>query len=533
MKIVALVAGTCLLFITGLQAQNVGVNADGSTPDASAMLHIKSTDRGLLIPTMLSSHRTAIASPARGLLVYQVDGTAGFYYNSGTPAVPNWVMLITSNAAWRTSGNNSMDPAFNFIGTTDVNPLVIRTNNIQRMQVSANGHVAINGTIPKSSQNALEVVGFGVSGATSSIASYPVNGYSSGPYAGIYGENNATGQGVWGGNTSTGYGVYGSNTSTGYGVFGASNMGVGVYGQSADNLVPGMRGFNQNINGTGLLGSGNNLTTITLHGAGSGLAGNGLYLGTYSVGTQAANGIGVVGLGNGMTTYNNVGGGAGVLAQGENFGITAYASTGGAGVNNGKWAGYFDYLPSGNGYAYIGGRTSNVDYAILSGGTKSTMVPDEQGNNRIMYCTEAPEVLFQDIGTAQLVNGRVHVHLDPLLARNIHVSPEKPMKVFIQLEGDCKGVYVTNKTATGFDVVELGGGTSNTPFSYQIIANRANATDAGGRVTSRFADVRFPIGPGRNKPAGDAGGEALRPIAPIIREIPAQQPGLIREEEKQ
>ena len=148
------------------------------------------------------------------------------------------------------------------------------------------------------------------------------------------------------------------------------------------------------------------------------------------------------------------------------------------------------------------------------------MVQDEQGQNRIMYCTEAPEVLFQDIGTGQLLNGRVHIDIDPLLARNIYVGPEKPLKVFIQLEGDCKGVYVTNKTATGFDVVELGGGTSNTSFSYQIIANRANATDVAGRVTARFAGARFPVGPSRKKGNGKGDDDALRTVAPIITELP-------------
>jgi hypothetical protein len=166
------------------------------------------------------------------------------------------------------------------------------------------------------------------------------------------------------------------------------------------------------------------------------------------------------------------------------------------------WGGYFDFLLGANTYAFIAGRSGNTDYGILSTGVKSTMVKDEENRNRIMYCTEAPEVLFQDVGTGQLVSGQAHIKIDPLLARNIHVSESKPLKVFIQLEGDCKGVYVTNKSAAGFDVIELQGGRSNTPFTYQIIANRANTTDAAGRVTSRFADSRFPIGPDRIEPAG-------------------------------
>lgn len=519
MKIVARVVVICLLFTTGLQAQNVGVNADGSTPDASAMLHVKSSDKGLLIPSMTAAQRAAIVLPATGLLVYQTDGATGFYYNNGTPVAPGWITLTTTNATWQLNGNSGINAANHFIGTTDVNPLLFRTNNTERVQVRAGGQVMINGSILRSTSDALEVFGTGVNGSTAGFG-FPINGYSAAGFAGVYGENQGTGQGVWGASNSTGFGVYGSNSSSGYGVFGTSTSGIGVYGQTVTSAVPAMRGLNQNSTGTGLLGSGNNLTTVTLNGLGSGLAGNGVALGTYSIGTSISDGIGIVGLGNGMTAFNNVGGGAGVIGHGENFGVIGYASTGGAASVNGKWAGYFDYLPSGNGYAFVGGRTGNVDYGILSTGVKSTMVQDEQGQNRIMYCTEAPEVLFQDIGTGRLVNGRVHIDIDPLLARNIYVGPDKPLKVFIQPEGDCKGVYVTNKTAAGFDVVELGGGTSNTSFSYQIIANRANATDAGGRVTARFAGARFPVGPQRSRSNGKAGDETARTVAPIVTEIP-------------
>ena len=50
-------------------AQNVGINDDGSQPDNSAMLHVKSTSKGLLIPGMTKDQRDLIESPANGLLI--------------------------------------------------------------------------------------------------------------------------------------------------------------------------------------------------------------------------------------------------------------------------------------------------------------------------------------------------------------------------------------------------------------------------------------------------------------------------------
>ena len=61
---------------------NVGVN--NPTPDASAALDVKSTTQGMLVPRMTLAQRNAIASPAEGLMVYQTDGTKGFYFYTGS-----------------------------------------------------------------------------------------------------------------------------------------------------------------------------------------------------------------------------------------------------------------------------------------------------------------------------------------------------------------------------------------------------------------------------------------------------------------
>ncbi len=62
--------------------QNVGIGT--TTPNSSAALDVTSDSKGILIPRMDSAKRVAIASPAEGLMVYQKNGTKGFYYYNGS-----------------------------------------------------------------------------------------------------------------------------------------------------------------------------------------------------------------------------------------------------------------------------------------------------------------------------------------------------------------------------------------------------------------------------------------------------------------
>ena len=87
-----------LLFISlTIQAQ-VGIGTD--SPEASSILELKSTDAGLLIPRMLETDRTAIASPVQGLLVYQTNNEEGFYYHDGTI----WIRLSSNGEFISESG---------------------------------------------------------------------------------------------------------------------------------------------------------------------------------------------------------------------------------------------------------------------------------------------------------------------------------------------------------------------------------------------------------------------------------------------
>ena len=59
-------------------AQSVGINADGSAANATAMLDVSSTTKGFLPPRMTGAQRATITSPAQGLMIYCTDcGTYG------------------------------------------------------------------------------------------------------------------------------------------------------------------------------------------------------------------------------------------------------------------------------------------------------------------------------------------------------------------------------------------------------------------------------------------------------------------------
>lgn len=127
---IRIISASCLFWLVALSAtsQSLSINTDGSTANASALLDVKSTDKGILIPRMTKGQRNSIASPAIGLLVFQVaPDSLGFYYYTGI----NWLWLATANStvAWSTTGNAGTDTAVNFLGTTTNMPIRFRQNN--------------------------------------------------------------------------------------------------------------------------------------------------------------------------------------------------------------------------------------------------------------------------------------------------------------------------------------------------------------------------------------------------------------------
>ncbi|MDQ2772163.1 MAG: tail fiber domain-containing protein, partial [Bacteroidota bacterium] len=102
-----------------------GVGIGNSGPVASALLEMSSTSKGMLVPRMTAAQRGGIGSPATGLLVYQTDGTTGFYVYNGTA----WTALLGPKTGWATTGNAGTVAGTSFLGNTDDVALEFRVNN--------------------------------------------------------------------------------------------------------------------------------------------------------------------------------------------------------------------------------------------------------------------------------------------------------------------------------------------------------------------------------------------------------------------
>ncbi len=180
-------------------------------------------------------------------------------------------------------------------------------------------------------------------------------------------------------------------------------------------------------------------------------------------------------------------------------GGTATFNTGVLGTVDNGFAGFFTntstgedtlvaWAQSGSANPFFAGNLANNTHCFVDSGgslnctgSKNAVVPIDGGARTVaLSAIESPMNWFEDFGSAQLVNGVAVVRLDPEFIQT--VNSETDYKVFPVPNGDCKGLYITHKTATSFEVRELGGGTSSVAFDYRITALRKNYESV------RFAD---------------------------------------------
>ncbi len=128
-----------IVFLNDLTSygQSVAINTDASAPNASAILDIKSVNKGLLIPRMSTVQRTAIAAPAAGLQVFDITTNSIWFYNGST-----WNALSAGSATnyWTPNGSNIFNNNAGNVGiglSTPLAPLHIKKD-LEALRIEGN-----------------------------------------------------------------------------------------------------------------------------------------------------------------------------------------------------------------------------------------------------------------------------------------------------------------------------------------------------------------------------------------------------------
>jgi hypothetical protein len=326
-----------------------------------------------------------------------------------------------------------------FTGTQTVNGTVAATflsgngAGVANVNASELGGLASSALAKLASSNTFTAAQI-MKGTNSSGVLQVTNTATSGQAPAIVGTTGSTAaagiKGIVAATSGTEAGIVGSTSSPhGFGVYGFG-PNVGVYGYSAE---PSQLGAGSG--GAGVWGD-------------TGASGQ--------VGVQGTSDAGIAGL-----FENNSGEWPGVEA------INIYSNTSDAVAFGAYGPSIFSCLIYGNGNLTCLGAIQGV---VPAGEQKVSV-----------YAMESAENWFEDAGGGQLVNGVAHVTLDPTFAQTVNTNVA--YRVFLTPGGDCKGLYVSQKSPTSFEVHELGGGTSNIAFDYRIMAKRS------GFENVRLADV--------------------------------------------
>ena len=246
MKKITFTSLILFLLTANLIAQSVGIN--NATPHSSAILDVKSNTKGMLIPRTSSASRNAIVKPAKGLILYDTT-TSGFWFHNGTL----WTQLSAGNNGWNLSGNSGINPALNFIGTKDNQPLRFRINNLWAGEIhptSGNIFMGLSAGNAATSGTKNTAIGEHSLFANSSGSNNTANGYyalssnTSGPDNTANGYNSLFSNTIGSLNTASGYVSLFSNDT------GSNNTAYGAYA-----LYSNTTGNSNTASGANALGS--------------------------------------------------------------------------------------------------------------------------------------------------------------------------------------------------------------------------------------------------------------------------------------
>jgi len=287
---------TCII-----SAQSVAINNNGAVADNSAMLDVSSTTKGILAPRMTTAQRTAIASPANGLFVFDTDTKTFWYFST------SWKEISLSGG-----GSFSLPFTGSF---SDPDKIFSITNT----DISS---------------------GIGIKGVSSTLENYSdrgaVTGINSSTGIGVYGQSLGGGTGVKGVTNSLGYfGVQGVNNNGGRAIDGVSN-GLNAIGiEATANPTNGTAGIGiegrANTKGDGVkgwgAGSGNGVSGT----AGFNSSGNGVYGETNQGTGNAIKGVSS-NSNSAILGVNSIGTGVTGTSNGSGYGVWGTAGSSGAGI---------------------------------------------------------------------------------------------------------------------------------------------------------------------------------------------------------
>lgn len=460
--------GYFLIFISTFSfAQNVGINATGAAPAASAMLDVSSTTSGILIPRMTSVQRTAIAAPATGLRVYDTT-TGGFWFFNGVI----WVQELNSGLGWLLTGNALAGTEF--MGSTNAQSVRFFCNNIERMRINpADGEVVVG------------AITSGLPGdmlcAVSNVAlPWAVNGYSGQNGSGVYGAINAGNGTIFG----AVQGEYSGTNNGGTGVRGSYLPAVGGIAFTNGNCKSGVNGV---VSSAGSYKFGNYGYGGTSARSG-GVIGNDFNFAFGSLGYLSSGFVDFSVYGFGLAyTVGAAGGKLSSSSSQQSELISESNAHIGLGIYGGVMGGWVKGLVYGTNFSgpkygvYVDGKTiSNNIYAQLTSVQNS--------DKRIAtYATTSTEVDVYSKGKSVLKNGKAVVQFSDDF-KNL-ISSDRDVIITITPIGRSNGIFLANVTRDGFEVEENASGTSYISFNWIAIGNKKGYEDT--KISEEILDKNY------------------------------------------
>lgn len=451
--------GNSILFQTGGDV-GVGTSTPGARVDAASPgIAVRGTSSGTS-GTGLFGNATATSG-----------STNGVYGQSASPSGTGVFGNATSNSGNGTGvyGQTSSPGAAGVVGVANVGGAGLVPTGVYGTSSDPNGN-GVGGNASATSGSATGVGGSSASSTGSGVAGFDTASSGGTGVTGVATATSGYANGVYGQSASAdGAGVFGNNTATGSGVFGQIS---GTFGAGVSGYAWGSSGYNNGVyaQSSSTQGTGVNGNAVATSGSPTGV-----------VGTSAGGNGGIGVWGSNVSTS-----GTGVGVRGD---IEASAANGTAGLFI-NWPGQGLVLEGHAGANYdqvfTVDASGNLDISgnLTVAGSKSARVKLQDGREVALYAVESPENWFEDFGTAQLQGGAAEVSLEPGFLQTVDTAAD--YHVFLTPKGDCHGLYVASTTPAGFEVRELGGGTSSIAFDYRIVARRR------GFEKVRLQEVHLP-----------------------------------------